>query len=358
MITQYNRCSSRTVESEGDELEIKSIRRGFKCWRLAGGHDLLWIGYYLLIRVHNMESNGLSSLIDRGDCALIAADQSDAVETLCIDCLLGSAGGEAAAVAVTISPKPVTLLDRWRRSDRGRFRDATVLALCDADRSAAADRSVAGTGPGLGLVQSLDDSITVTELVARIEDQLCEWKGDGGRLAVYVDGVVDEYDSRSALDLADELSRVCSTHGAVGVVRVPSDMTAFPAIRSKFGTVVELEPTDPSPRSSAASLHPVEVFDALSSTRRLRVLRYLLDRPDSPTKIEELAREVARAEGDVSEPAVHRQHVGLVHTDLPTLADLGLVTFEPQQAVVEPTDSIARVEPFLLRAETELADWG
>lgn len=297
-----------------------------------------------------MSTERVPSLLQREDRLLVAADGSDDVGELCIDFMLKDSTGEAAAVAVTSGRNSATLLDQWQRSGQGRFRDLSVLAVGGADRSAAAD---VPSQPPMGLVESLDGSITVSQLVDRIEGQLSEWATDGVDTGVYVDSLEEWFDPESYIELIDRLSAVLSAHGGVGVFRVSPNVRALSAIRSRFGAVVEL---DSEGNRSAPTGEPVpteELFDALGARRRWRVLRYLLRRRDEPTDVEELAR--ALVTGEPSEEDVRKRYVGLVHSDLPVLADLGVVTFEQGRAVVEPTDRIGSVEPFLALADAESA---
>ncbi|QLG27019.1 hypothetical protein HUG10_05445 [Halorarum halophilum] len=295
-----------------------------------------------------MGTERVPSLLQREDRLLVAADESDDVGELCIDFILKDSTREAAAVAVTSGRNSAALLDRWQRSGRGRFRDLSVLAVGGADRSVAADGA---SQSALGLVQSLDESITVTELVERIQGQLQEWAADEVALGVYVDSLDDWLDPKSYIELIDRLSSVLSAHGGVGVFRVSPDVRALAAIRSRFGAVIELDSDGVRTAPTEEPVPTEELFDALGTRRRWRVLRYLLGRRDEPTDVDELARALVRE--DPSEEAVQKRYVGLVHSDLPVLADLGVVTFERSRSVVEPTDRIGSVEPFLALADAE-----
>lgn len=293
-----------------------------------------------------MGSNGGSSLLNGGQCALVAAEESDAVRKLCIDIMQPDATGATAAVAVTGRQDPTALLERWQRCVPGGFRDVALLAFDDDTRAVAATEG----NSGLGLVQPLGDSTTVEELLDRIEQQLVELAGDGDHLAVYVGPLGDRFDAGFYLELADGLDRVLSAHDAVGVVHTRPDLSAVPVIRSRFHSVLELDPVERSPPVADESIQSVELFEALSSRTRLQVLGYLRQRPGSPTDVEDLATTIAQSEGNTSTSAVRRRHVGLVHRDLPALEALGLLRYDADRAIVEPTDSIASVEPFLVLA--------
>lgn len=295
-----------------------------------------------------MDAERVPSLLSREDRLLVAADESDDVGELCIDFLLKDATRGAAAIAITSGGSSAALLDRWQRSGRGRFRDLSVLALGGADRSAAAGST---SDAALGFVQSLGDSVTVTGLIERVENRFREWAAADVTPGVYVDSLADWFDPDAYLELIDRLSTVLSAHGGVGVFRVSPNATALPAIRSRFEAVIEHDSAGIRSTSTGETIPTEKLFDALSTKRRWRVLRYLLRHGDERTDVEELAR--ALVPGDPSEEAVRKRYVSLVHSDLPVLADLGIVTVERERAVVEPTDRIGSVEPFLALAGME-----
>jgi DNA-binding transcriptional ArsR family regulator len=96
--------------------------------------------------------------------------------------------------------------------------------------------------------------------------------------------------------------------------------------------------TSPSP-----GLSDDQLYRALASTQRRRVLYLLLDRAEST--VDELATVLvgweATETGTMSGPDDHRRTVvGLVHSDLPLLADVGLVDYDRADGTVrlEPLD--------------------
>ena len=295
-----------------------------------------------------MGSERIPTLLRRNDRLLVAAGDDDSVGELCIDFMAKDAGDDADAIAVTTGPRAASLLERLRRSGR-RFRDLAVFAIGGTDRSVATG---ATNGVPLGLVQSLDGSIVVPDLVERVETQVNEWEKEGNGVSMYVDSLVDRFDTGSYLDLVDGLSTVLDEANGVGVFRVPRDETGLPAIRSRFDAVVEAGPAGGKP-TAGESVAPEDLFDALGSKRRWRVLRYLLGQRDERTDVEQLAREISPDGERPTEDAVRRRYVGLVHRDLPALDALGVVSFEDDRTAVEPTERIGCVEPYLALAEAE-----
>lgn len=92
-------------------------------------------------------------------------------------------------------------------------------------------------------------------------------------------------------------------------------------------------------------------FDLLSNARRRGVL-YAVSR-DGTTTVAELADRIAAwQDGDHSAEDVR---TSLVHAHLPRLADAGVVAYDHQRGVVEPTDDANDLEPYLeqtARSET------
>jgi hypothetical protein len=103
---------------------------------------------------------------------------------------------------------------------------------------------------------------------------------------------------------------------------------------------------------SPASVEPTEELtaDALSrllrDPRRRTTLAYLLARREAVT-LEELSAQVAGQGGTPSEQRVARVSIDLHHVHLPTLADAGIVRYDPESEVVEPLDIPEAVEAAL-----------
>ncbi|MUV56527.1 hypothetical protein [Halogeometricum sp. CBA1124] len=93
------------------------------------------------------------------------------------------------------------------------------------------------------------------------------------------------------------------------------------------------------------------IFHILSNRRRRFVLYFLSD-VRGPVGREELARRVATWEAgvDIDEATseqVTRTTVSLDHAHLPRLEDDGVVTYDREADVVESTDSLSKLEPYL-----------
>ena len=91
-------------------------------------------------------------------------------------------------------------------------------------------------------------------------------------------------------------------------------------------------------------------FDLLSNARRRGVL-YAVSRDGSAT-VAELAERIATWQDGHHSPKEVR--TSLVHAHLPKLADAGVVEYDHEQGVVEPTSGADDLEPYLEKtAESE-----
>lgn len=91
-------------------------------------------------------------------------------------------------------------------------------------------------------------------------------------------------------------------------------------------------------------------FDLLSNARRRGVL-YAVSRDGSAT-VAELAERIAAWQDGHHSPEEVR--TSLVHAHLPKLADAGVVDYDHDQGVVEPTEDADDLEPYLEKtAESE-----
>lgn len=94
-------------------------------------------------------------------------------------------------------------------------------------------------------------------------------------------------------------------------------------------------------------------FHILQNPRRRAVLRYLLEHDEIGVfQMEEITREVAAWEHDtiihgLTSDERQRVHIALYQTHLPTLDEYGVIEYDQSQGLVEPTDLIYALEPFL-----------
>lgn len=107
-------------------------------------------------------------------------------------------------------------------------------------------------------------------------------------------------------------------------------------------------------------LSPDLVFDILSNTRRRMVLYYLRQYGGSAT-VQELAREIAALENDVTVEELTRQqqkrvYVSLYQTHLPKLEETGIVESD-ESGSVYLTDRAGEIDGYLQSATEEGYSW-
>ncbi|WP_425607776.1 DUF7344 domain-containing protein [Natrinema salsiterrestre] len=93
------------------------------------------------------------------------------------------------------------------------------------------------------------------------------------------------------------------------------------------------------------------VFTLLSDHRRRRVLELLLSH-DRPLTITDLRNEVVEQEQNreitnIPREDVKEVHAALHHNHIPKLAEAGVVIYDQERSIVEPTGKISQVDPFL-----------
>ncbi|KZN25671.1 hypothetical protein A4G99_04245 [Haladaptatus sp. R4] len=84
-----------------------------------------------------------------------------------------------------------------------------------------------------------------------------------------------------------------------------------------------------------------EIFDVLGNRQRRHVLSALLEY-DEATTVSELAEMTGSENGGNPE----RIEIGLVHSHLPRLEGMGIVEYNPETRMVEPTTAVTDLEPF------------
>lgn len=103
--------------------------------------------------------------------------------------------------------------------------------------------------------------------------------------------------------------------------------------------------------ASESKLSQEEVFSTLSNRRRRYVLHHLL-RQDEPVGLRELSARLAAWENGVSLSEVTykqrvRVYTALRQSHLPKLAETGIVRYDDDRGVVEPTPEMSELEVYL-----------
>jgi hypothetical protein len=111
------------------------------------------------------------------------------------------------------------------------------------------------------------------------------------------------------------------------------------------------------------STHPSreEVFHAVKNLRRRYVL-YYLQRYGGPVELGELANQVAAWENDTTVPEVSARqrksvYSALHQTHLPKLESAGVLRYDSDRSVVEPTERAARLDLKLARDPQTSVPW-
>lgn len=111
----------------------------------------------------------------------------------------------------------------------------------------------------------------------------------------------------------------------------------------------------------SSELSPDVVFEILSSRRRRMVLFLLRDRGGSAT-VNDLAEEIAALENDVDVEELTSQqqkrvYVSLYQTHLPKLEQTGIIDYDVDEGEVHLTDKVSEVDSYLTRTTEQSYPW-
>ncbi|AEH37150.1 DUF7344 domain-containing protein [Halopiger xanaduensis] len=93
------------------------------------------------------------------------------------------------------------------------------------------------------------------------------------------------------------------------------------------------------------------IFELISHQRRHAILDLLLTYDQSLT-ITDLRNEIVEKEEDteiteISSEQVKQVHISLHHVHIPKLEEKGIVNYDSDRSIVEPTEKLSQLEPFL-----------
>jgi hypothetical protein len=113
--------------------------------------------------------------------------------------------------------------------------------------------------------------------------------------------------------------------------------------------------------TSDSQISQGEIFDLLSNPRRRFVINYLL-RENRPVSIQELSRELAKWEFGVDDEELtdkqeKRIYVALYQTHIPKLEDFGVVEYDSDASLVELTDEVTRLQPYIEESRGDERPW-
>lgn len=107
----------------------------------------------------------------------------------------------------------------------------------------------------------------------------------------------------------------------------------------------------------AIPMNPQNVFEAISNSRRRRVI-LSVDRAEDGVDANELSVEIASRENAVDPSKVtgeqrSRVYIGLVQNHLDTLDDLGAARYDSRSKLVKPTDATAPLARLIREVTTD-----
>lgn len=114
--------------------------------------------------------------------------------------------------------------------------------------------------------------------------------------------------------------------------------------------------------ATGSALSREDAFDLLSNARRRHVVSYLRD-VDGEVSLRELSTQVAAWENDVAVAAVSstqrkRVYTALHQSHLPKLGDAGVIDYDTERALIEPTARMAVLEQYLAVTSGRYERWG
>ena len=118
---------------------------------------------------------------------------------------------------------------------------------------------------------------------------------------------------------------------------------------------------DPTDEEESAPLSDDELFEVLSNRRR-RYTVHALEDTESAAEIGDVAEQVAAWEYDVDVDEVSyderkRVYTALQQSHLPMMDDAGVVDYDKNRGVVEPTDSLDDIEVYMEVVQKNEIPW-
>lgn len=254
-------------------------------------------------------------------------------------------------LGVTVDRSIQLFLADWRATVGRKPGDVSLVSVGEATRSAT-DSASAGGCSGGDQVRTVADPTDLDAVERQIESLLDDWRPRPEPTVIVVDtvtGLLDVAPERDVAAFAADLADLVADADAFGFLATHGSADVPASLERTCDDAIEATPDGWRPAGSDADrrgrLPPGDSFALLARGRRRRLLSALADR-DRAT-VEELA--AAIADGTDAE---HTRLAGsLVHVHLPKLDDAGVVVYDADASVVEPTDEVER-----LLAVVELAD--
>ncbi len=262
-------------------------------------------------------------------------------------------GGYDRLLAVTRDGRGESILDAWWTS--GQTADVGVVVVGGEMRSVCESRGADASGVFLHGIEHG----SLVEIHRAFSEFETRWSDAAGRTALYVDGIADMLSADGIGTTYNRVRSVCrrasqSGPTAFGCLPAATPEPVKAGIATLFDTVLGLERRDGAP-AVVRQPRPVgysydRVFELLGPARRRAALR-VLDQANEPLGIDNLAQAVApRVAQAPTDDTVDRLRTHFYQTDLPKLAEAGVVEFERQLRRVSLRPSAIQLWPCLSTA--------
>lgn len=279
-----------------------------------------------------------------GSILLLNGDRPESERQSCVDLLSLIDPGRANLLVVTYHESPDEWFHRWTETIGERPAEIGMISVGEITRSSAAIEAMPSAQSGVDVPISTVSATALTELGIAVGRFLADWSDNPNRTVVCFDSITGML-QWTELEPAFRFLHVLEARleGARAISHFHCDPTVHDAttigvLEQLFDHVIDGSEHQPVEPDFFPSLDRRAVMDALHSARRRIVLDTLIDRPGY-VSIKELADEVVassmRSEEADATPATERQRAmtQLHHTDLPKLAEAGLVTYDSEENV-------------------------
>jgi len=301
---------------------------------------------------------------------LCAPSLSEADGDACHDLTTTDSPADTVAVFVSFAHTPDEIW-RWLSADGTPPADTGIVSVDGLVRSAA-ERTFVAADPGRPTIATAppDDPVAIGQAVSEFLDQ-CGVTATGSSREVVLcfdslTPLLQYVELQTVFRFLHLLTAQLKSVGAVAHFHIDPeahDRQTVATLRPLFdamyesdgdavtvsaGKLVDVGETDAASGGDHGVLSDEEVFDLLGNGRRRRTLLYLYGE-DGPHGVREVADHVARLEDCADDPENCRQsvYVSLQQSHLPRLADLDVVEYDGQRAVVSKGEQFDAVEPYL-----------
>lgn len=299
------------------------------------------------------------SIDDGANVLLLNGTEPAAERQSCVDLLSLVDPGRSNLLAITYHNSPDEWLHRWVETIGERPDDIAVICVGETTRSSASETlqpTPVRFDPEFPIVSI--PTTDLTELGIAISRFLTEWEANSNQTVVCFDSItalLQWSEMEPAFRFLHVLNARLSAASALAHFHCNRGVhpeTTIGILRPLFDEVIESDGISYVSGHTHIPLEKAAIAEALSSRRRRIVLHTLLNTPGY-ISIRKLADAVVSGTNpygpDDSIPVTERQRAmtQLHHTDLPKLADAGMVTYDSQENVASLSIPESQVRSFL-----------